>query len=157
MSSSEVLENLANTTTNFAIAAIMLAVLTAIFMQAAYEIGLRAYLQRTWVNNWIEQRLTYPTKKLWTSILLKRIRRLFFGSPKSKEVESQWDIETILTQLEGKGRESSIYSLNYQQLCGQIASSIQGEIVKPRTPELLKVFALGMDPDDLEKLGSSKA
>jgi hypothetical protein len=62
----------------------------------------------------------------------------------------------LLEPLEGKGRESTIYSLNYQQLCGQIAAGIQSEIDQPSSPELLHVFALGMDPKQLEKLSPTK-
>jgi hypothetical protein len=157
MNTSQILEELANTTRNFAIAAILLALLTAIFMQALYEIGLRASLQRRWVKNWVAGRLPKPEWAMKSSLpkeirwLLKRLGVELFD-PKIRN-----KAESLLKELEGTGRESTLYSLNYQQLCGQVAARIQSEIDQPRSPELLEVFALGMDPDELDMLHPMKS
>jgi hypothetical protein len=160
MNTSQILEELANTTRNFAIVAILLALLTAIFMQALYEIGLRASLQRRWVKNWVARRLLKPEWAEYEkeSSLLMEIRQLLKRlGIEMVDPHARQKAGALLKDLEGKGRESTIYSLNYQQLCGQIAARIQSEIDQPRSPELLAVFALGMDPDELDKLNPMKS
>ena len=146
MDSSDVLGSLAQTTTNFAISAVMLAVLTAIFLQALYELGLRAGLQRQWVSNWIKGRLLLidtslkddPWSSLRAALLLDRL--FFKKDPDQKNVHTE--VGKLLAWLEGQGREKSLYSLSYQQLCGQIASLVHGEINGSADDELIGVFAL---------------
>jgi hypothetical protein len=164
MISSQLLEDLANTTTNFAIAAILLAVLTAIFMQALYEIFLRGQLQRRWVRDWIRQRLMRRTRKdsdrefrkktggflTWLQKWLDRL------TLKPSDPEASAKADEILDYLEGEGEEKSIYSLNYQQLCGQIASRVQREIEEPQETDLLLAFALDMTDEEIENLRLKK-
>jgi hypothetical protein len=162
--SSSLLEGLANTTKNFAVAALLLAVLTAIFMQALYEIGLRGFLQRRWVRGWLEQRLMRREVEAYDPEVMKKVdvliserqQRLKSQDRKSLDSDVGETADGLLNYLEGRGEEKSIYSLNYQQLCGQIASRVQREIDEPNVPQLLLVFAADMSREEIKDLGTRK-
>ena len=118
-----IVEKLHKTTWNVAITIVMLSTLTAILTEAGYNFGIRSGLQRWRVKEWIKKR--NRTNYQETMINLQR-----------------WT---------GTGDGSSLYSLPYQQLCGQIANALRNQL-EYGEGDLLDIFAQNAHPEDLERL-----
>ena len=119
----QVVEKLHKTTWTVAITIVVLSTLTAILTEAGYNFGIRSWVQRWRVKKWIKRRNRTNYQKT------------------IKSLES-WT---------GTGTGSSLYSLSYQQLCGQIANALRNEL-EYGEGDLLDIFAKNAHPKDLERL-----
>ena len=119
----QLVEKLHKTTWNVAIAIVILSTLTAILTEAGYNFGIRSWVQRQRVKEWIKRRNRTNYRETMKSL-------------------QHWT---------GTGNGSSLYSLSYQQLCGQIANALRNQL-EYGEGDLLDIFAKNADPKDLERL-----
>ncbi|MDJ0531250.1 MAG: hypothetical protein QNJ70_01930 [Xenococcaceae cyanobacterium MO_207.B15] len=119
----EIVEKLQKTTWNVAITIVILSTLTAILTEAAYNFGIRSWVQRQRVKEWIKRRNRTNYHKTMKSL-------------------QHWT---------GTDNGSSLYSLSYQQLCGQIANALRNQLDYGEG-DLLDIFAKNAHPEDLARL-----
>lgn len=101
--------------------------LTAILTEATYNFGLRSWLQRLCVKRWIKRRVKRRNNTSFQRTML--------------------DLQRWTGMVDG----SSLFSLPYQQLCGQIANALRNQL-EYGEGDLLDIFAQNADPKDLERL-----
>ncbi len=106
---------------------VMQSTLTAILTEAGYNFGLRSWLQRLCVKGWIKRRI------------------------KRRNSTSYQQTMSALQRWTGTGDGSSLFSLPYQQLCGQIANALRNQL-EYGEGILLDIFAQDADPKDLDRL-----
>ena len=154
------LESLAQAAQDFAIAALLLALVTALIVQALYDVGLRSRLQRGLVRRWVYNRLrwmAHGAPSVFDSLLASyKLSRPADASEK-RAVGVRRLVEQlsprISTELEGKaaggGLQSveNLYSLPYRQLCGQFSRVVHSE-VDLLDSLLLRVFGVGPEGKD---------
>ncbi|NES64709.1 MAG: hypothetical protein F6K24_05325 [Okeania sp. SIO2D1] len=107
---------------------LMQSILTAIITEAIYNLLIRSSLQRLIIRQWMNGRNITPVK----------------------------DKMTAFQRSVGMGNGSNIYSLPYQQLCGQITNALRNQ-VDSGEGALLDIFARDVHPENLEKLKSKNA
>lgn len=110
---SQGLEQFASAGLDFAVSALILAVLAASLTQSLYDLGLRRLFHGWWVRAWVKSR-----GGNWTT----------------------WQEGT---------RNGRLYTLRYQQLCGQISSFVQFELDDPGNWLLLPSMASKSSLDQL--------
>ena len=143
MPESEGLSRFAEAGVDFAVATAILAILAAALTQALYDIGLRSILQKNLVRWWFFRKNLF----LKDSMLLKwRFLRKILPQ-KDSMYDSKYEWSSWLRAT----RDLRLYSLPYEQLCGQVSSIIQTELDQPEQAPLLEIFA---DPGDHENLVS---
>ena len=126
------LESLAQTAINFSISAVILAGLTALFLQAIYDLKLRAWLQRGWVRDWSSKIFSLfqeDTKK--DNATTEGAEKVSTTRKKQEETEtsSVTVITAVLTDIFRQSEdEDSLFALRYQQFCGQLAVALQNEL-----------------------------
>ena len=121
----EHIDQLQETTWNVAITILMLSTLTAILTEAGYNFGIRSWVQRWRVKKWIKRRNRTNYQKTMKSL-------------------EHWTGT-------GTGTGSSLYSLSYQQLCGQIANALRNQL-EYGEGDLLDIFAKNAHPEYLARL-----
>ncbi len=119
----KIIERLHNSTWYVASTILMQSILTAILTEAAYNLFIRSSVQRFWIKGWMKRRNLTPIKQ----------RMIVFQSSV------------------GIGNGSNIYSLPYQQLCGQIANALRNQLESGES-DLLEIFADNVPPENLERL-----
>ena len=107
---------------------LMMSILTAILTEAAYNFGIRSWLQRFCIKLWMKRRSLTPIKQTMTAF--------------------QRSI--------GTGNGANLYSLPYQQLCGQIANALRNQL-EYGEGDLLNIFAYNVHPENLERLKNQNA
>ncbi len=117
------IERLHNNTWYVASTILMQSILTAILAEAAYNLVVRSWLQRFCIKLWMKSRNLTPIRQ----------RMIVFQS-------------SI-----GTGNGSHLYSLPYQQLCGQIANALRNQL-ESGEGDLLEIFADNVPPENLERL-----
>lgn len=121
-------QQLHHTTWYVASTIVMQSILTAIITEALYNIGIRSRVQRFCIRQWMVKRNLTPVK----------------------------DKMTAFQRSVGMGNGSNIYSLPYQQLCGQITNALRNQ-VDSGEGALLDIFARDVYPENLEKLKNKNA
>lgn len=101
------------------------ATLTAIITEAFYKLSVRYYIQKWLVKGWIKKR----NKENCSSIMRH------------------------LQLCTGSGDGSTLYSLPFQQLCGQIDNALRNQL-ESGDMNLIEVFANNAASEDLKKLES---
>jgi len=119
----DITKTLHDNTWHVASTILMQSILTAILAEAAYNFGLRSWLQRLSVKLWMKRRNITPIRQ--------------------KMIVFQNSI--------GTGNGANIYSLPYQQLCGQIANALRNQL-EHGEGDLLDIFADNVPPENLERL-----
>ncbi|NEQ35412.1 MAG: hypothetical protein F6K40_03450 [Okeania sp. SIO3I5] len=120
----EVVQRLHSNTWNVASTILMQSILTAILTEAFYNFfHLRSLLQKFSIEKWMKRRNLTPIKQ----------RMIVFQNSV------------------GTGNGSNLYSLPYQQLCGQIANALRNQL-ESGEGDLLEIFAYNVPPENLEKL-----
>ncbi|NEP39210.1 MAG: hypothetical protein F6K25_24980 [Okeania sp. SIO2G4] len=117
------IQRLHNNTWYVASTILMQSILTAILTEAAYNLFIRSLLQRFWIEQWIKRRNLTPIRQ----------RMIVFQS-------------SI-----GTGNGANIYSLPYEQLCGQVANALRNQL-ESGEGDLLEIFAYNVPPENLERL-----
>ncbi|NEP80746.1 MAG: hypothetical protein F6K39_22785 [Okeania sp. SIO3B3] len=121
-------KQLHHTTWYVASTILMQSILTAILTEAAYNFGIRSWVQRLIIRQWMIGRNLTPVKEKMTTF----------------------------QRSVGMGNGSNIYSLPYQQLCGQITNALRNQ-VDSGEGTLLDIFARDVHPENLEKLKNKNA
>src|SRR4051794_39604409 len=86
------------------LAVLLLATLTAILLRAAYDLGIRATVQQRWVDDWLRRRQA------------------------ALRPCDAADVTEIRRHLDDIGARQDVYSLDYRQICGHIASAVQAQL-----------------------------
>ncbi|NET24774.1 hypothetical protein [Okeania sp. SIO1I7] len=121
-------EQLHHTTWYVASTILMQSILTAILTEAFYNFGIRSWVQRLIIRQWMIGRNLTPVKEKMTAF----------------------------QRSVGMGNGSNIYSLPYQQLCGQITNALRNQLDSGEGA-LLDIFARDVYPENLEKLKNKNA
>ena len=106
---------------------ILQSTLTAILTEATYNFGFRSWLQKLCVKRWIKRRIKRRNNTSFQRTML--------------------DLQRWTGMVDG----ASLFSLPYQQLCGQIANALRNQL-EYGEGDLLDIFAQNADPKDLERL-----
>jgi len=127
---------------DFASTVVILARVVAALELALYELGLRGYFQRRTVKDWFHHKYIYyiTNYKTSTTDTLKNIREDFE------------DLYTRLLILTTGGAPKILYSLHYQQLCGQISNAMQIELEYPKDSFLLPFLSIPIDSKNIDIL-----
>ena len=108
------------------VAVLVLAGLSAALLRALLDLGVRAAFQRHWIRAWLQR--------------------------EKGEERSNVSADEILDYLQAESGEAT-YSLDYRQVCGQIASAVEAWLSDPRTvgpiPEAVLMIFAGATPDEL--------
>lgn len=120
------LDALANASIDFAVTTLIVAALTALFLQATYEFGWRKTLNKRTTRSWLRHRMRSAGYKFPLS-----------GGPKDTLILGEDD---LLANI-GIARESPIFSLPYTQLCAQISNSLQSAVDFEEQDVTVSVFA----------------
>ncbi|NET77645.1 MULTISPECIES: hypothetical protein [Okeania] len=122
------IQRLHNNTWYVASTILMQSILTAILTEAIYHFGIRSWLQRYCIKLWMKRRNLTPIKQK-ISVFQRSI---------------------------GTGNGANLYSLPYQQLCGQIANALRNQL-ESGEGDLLDIFAYNVPPENLERLKNQNA
>lgn len=133
------LQDFSTTVWQFSNAAFLLAVLSTIVIHAMYDFGLRSKINRKILIDWLSAaiKIKETASKVNTSLSGNSII----------EDESQ-KIEKEIIKLVGTGRKEWFYRLRYQQLCAQISTIYQQEIMKGEKTALYKYLSDHNEIDD---------
>lgn len=128
MPGSVYLASLADAAKDLIVAVLILGALTAVLLRAAYDLGIRAAVQHRWVYDWLHRRQAAGRD----------------GAAGSSE------ISRYLDDIDAR---QDLFSLDYRQICGHIASAIQAQLSYPSGDSpMLRILAARADADDFEML-----
>jgi hypothetical protein len=99
------------------VGAAIFGVLSAIVIRAVFDMGVRAVVQRRWIEAWLSARQDAKPSTLGPSVA------------------------DALRQIDALGAARSIYALDYRQVCAQITNAVQVELTVPELSPLAKFFA----------------
>ncbi len=111
---------------SFAAGALIIAMLTALVVNALYTIWLRAPINRSLVRGWLRTR---------------------------SNAEETFE---LVVKYGGSSNEQAFFGLTYAQLCGQLASALQTSVESGRDEQFLRLFARSADPDDMKRVLRSR-
>jgi hypothetical protein len=114
------IDALAATAWDFAVICIVLAVIVALAIQALYEIGFRAFLNREFVTSWLRRRRRSVARTLEEQDMSGESLNSQFAR-ELKFLSSSYLVPAL-------GRGASTYALRPNQLCGQIAAGARAAI-----------------------------
>ena len=140
-SNSNTLSDLVDSATDFTVATLILAVLTAFFLQAAYEFGARRWINRYTTARWLQRRLRFARsrdEKLWEKLIKLESKEI--------DVKRPFSWRNLLLGI-GITPTSAILSLPYPQFCAQIGTSIQNAIDYSQAPTAILSFSLSAYQD----------
>ncbi len=120
------LQAIAESSVYFSVATLILAILTALMLQALYDFRLRRKINKVTIENWLSMRWVKTPEQLRN-----------FVAPSTSMKDSS---EVLLANV-GIFSDSPIYDLLFPQLCAQISGSLQNAVNLARAPSTLLAFA----------------
>ena len=127
------LEGLASACVDLAVTTLIVASLTALFLQAIYEYGWRKSQNQDTTFDWLRRRLDALPDGL---------------KPNAKSSsDGQVMTERDIVEMIGISEDSPIFALPFSHLCAQFSNSLQTAVDLRRSPEVLLVFSGVKDID----------
>jgi hypothetical protein len=153
------LQAIAEASVYFSIATLLLAVLTALLLQAFYDFWLRRSINKWAIYDWLTGRRNTTFANV-EKLLGRRLSKTSAdaNTPASPTPSAMCEAMRKRSGLEeiGIAEDSALFDLPYPKLCAQISAALQSAIDLGRAPEVVLVFA-GLQERELQTRRESGA